>query len=275
MSLRVEPLEGRETPATDVGLGELYFGGHYVRPFEDWRGPLTFLQTDDEVWVGAGPGGGPRVAVFDLNTGERTRPDFFAGDPSGRYGVVFVEPEVKPVHIYVPVVERVEVPVRVEVEIPVPISIQIPELTLGDTSHPDPFTVYVDWERPPSVAWVENGMAKLATNLPIPGLVFTTVRPNDWPGLYGTAVVTDNLDYADEQFGESVAGLGFADWTDRPNYGLNEFVQAGYEHSTPELIGDLLAHEISHGLGWKHGMGDWRDNLDVVAEGVARAIAAA
>jgi hypothetical protein len=259
-------LEPRCVPTLWYG-GEVWVGTRAVHVFEDWYGPVDALRVGEAVYVGAGPGGGPRVAVLDARTGERIAPDYFAGSPTDRSGVVFVqartdrhEPTERLVYVDRPVEVRVEVPV----EVPAP----IPEITVGDTDHPNPFTIYVDWDRPPSLDWVTKGMARLAANLPVPGLAFTTVRPDDWPGLYGTAVVSDHLNYADAQYGASVGGLAFADWTDRPNYGVNEFVQVGYEHSTAELFGDLLAHEISHGFGWLHEHGDFRDNLDLIAHGV-------
>jgi hypothetical protein len=47
------------------------------------------LDAGDRVYVGPGVGGAPREAVFDEASGVRLE-DFFAGDPGGRSGLVFV-----------------------------------------------------------------------------------------------------------------------------------------------------------------------------------------
>jgi hypothetical protein len=262
MRLNLLSLEPREQPALWHG-GEFWLPGvGAVHPFEDWHGSVDVLRVGDRVYVGAGPGGGPRVATLD-DGGVRVVPDYFAGDPADRSGVVLVSTsseQPEPVERVV----FVEVPVKVFVEVPVGVK----EITLGDTDDPDAFVVYVDWESRPE--WAETGMAALAASLPVPGLVFTTVRPNDWPDRYGEAVVVDNLDYADATYGAEVGGLGFGNWASRGPYTVN-YVYAATEHSTEDLIGSLLAHEIAHGFGWQHGddgTPDDPEDLDVVLHGV-------
>lgn len=266
-------LEPRDVPATDVGLGDVLLApGVYRHAFEDsWTGHLNLYDTGELVYVGAGHGGGPRVQVYDK--AGQLHQDFFAGDPASRAGVFFVPTDPVTREVVQEVVREVLIdhpvpyPVEVVREVIREVQVELPSITVGDTGDPSAYRVYVDWESYPE--WAEAGMARLAASLPVAGLVFTTVRPDDWPGAYGAAVVTAGLDYADAQYGSSVAGLGFANWTDRVNLGVNEFVQVGTEHSTEELIGDLLAHEIAHGFGWSHGDdGDFRDDLGVILHGV-------
>jgi hypothetical protein len=87
---RCEPLEARDCPAADLGGGVVGLGsGIALRPFSDWEGSLAVFDAGGRTWVGGGVGAGPRVAVL-AQDGTRDRPDFFAGDPADRSGVVFV-----------------------------------------------------------------------------------------------------------------------------------------------------------------------------------------
>jgi hypothetical protein len=238
-------LEPREAPAVDLGAGNVWIGPNVVRhAFEDaWAGPLNLYETAEKVYVGAGNGGGPRVQVYDR--GGRLLENFFAGDPGSRAGVYFVPTDPPPT--------------------PAPVLVPVPAITLGDLTDPEAFLIYVDWERPPDAEYVRQGMGTLTAALPVPGLIFTTVRPSLAPHGYGTIVVGADLSYDDR----GPAGLAYARWDDGQPYGVSEAVYASYAHTRREIVGDLIAHEIAHGFGWQHGDdGDFRDDLDVVLHGV-------
>lgn len=268
-------LEPREAPAAhDLGAGHIYLAPYVVRhAFEDvWAGPLNIYETEERIYVGAGDGGGPRVQVYN-HRGDLLD-DFFAGDPTSRAGVYFVPTDPPSAPVLPPVdpggdLDHPDPPV-VYVEVPVEVSRPVEEITLGDVDHPDPFVVYVDWEHPPSPEYVRAGMNRLVANLPLPGLVFTTVRPNLWPGLYGTLVMGADLSYATEAAGAEPGGLAFGRWSDAVvRYGESEAVYASYKFTTQEIVGDLMAHEIAHGFGWEHGSdGDFRNDLEFIAQGV-------
>lgn len=91
MRLSCLELERRDVPSSYIGNGLVELSpGVVVRPFEPnaVRVPLNVVVSGDEVAVGAGPGGGPRVAIFNRLTGNRIQNDFFAGDPESREGVI-------------------------------------------------------------------------------------------------------------------------------------------------------------------------------------------
>lgn len=69
------------------GLVELD-GGVIIRPFGDWSGPVNVAEDENRVYVGAGQGGGPRLAQLDMLTGQRVANDRFLGDPADRSGLV-------------------------------------------------------------------------------------------------------------------------------------------------------------------------------------------
>jgi hypothetical protein len=91
----LETLEARETPAAFVGGGNVRLdSGVLVHPFEEtWVGFLNVTQDDRAVYVGAGPGGGPRGAGRDRATRVGGAADRFFGDPDSRFGLVVIPPD--------------------------------------------------------------------------------------------------------------------------------------------------------------------------------------
>ena len=97
MTLNIEQLEPRLTPASYIGDGLVQFAfGRIIRPYDDFHGPVNVLTLSESVWIAAGQGGGPRVSVHNPQTGERLRPDQWAPgyDPETyRGGIAFVIPD--------------------------------------------------------------------------------------------------------------------------------------------------------------------------------------
>lgn len=88
--LKVESLEGRECPAAVfVGDGLVQTdSGVRFRPFEEsasWV-PLNVVEADGQIYVGAGPGGGPRIDTFDAATLARVGSAFY-GPEGDRQGI--------------------------------------------------------------------------------------------------------------------------------------------------------------------------------------------
>jgi hypothetical protein len=219
MTLDLLPLDDRSAPAVWYG-GELWLAGRSVHPFEGWNGDLVSVLVGDVVHVGAGDGGGPRVGVFDARTGERTRPDYWAGDPDSRAGVAFV----------VPLQPREEPPAP-------PAPPGVPDVTHGP---PDAFTVYIDFEAPADVPAVMAELHRLQ-----PDVRITSKRPDLRPDRYGTAVLDGSLDHDDRH----PSGIAYADWTDGQPFGVSEAVFVDARHTlTPRDMAKMLDHEIRHGL---------------------------
>lgn len=253
--LRLEP---RESPAVDVGGGEVWLSGRAVRVFEDWNGPLSVYDGGGRTWVGAGPGGGPRVAVLDAATGDRDRPDYWAGDPASRAGVVFVAPD-RPDPVYVP---------------------GVPALAAGD---PAGFPLFLDFEGNSAEAWVREAFAAAARLLAPAGLHLTTARPDAPAGTYGTAVVGAPLAF----HGGPVAGLAPSDRWDYPPSDpyRPRSVFVSPLAAAARAAGVAAAHEVGHAFGLAHRDGrtvmsaalagpeaDWHpDDLTLLRSGVAAA----
>lgn len=88
MKLNLFALEHREVPAAfDLGGGLVSSHGQTFQPFADWTGPLNVTESGNDIYIGAGEGGGPRLEHCDLH-GVRLEGDRFVGDPSSREGLV-------------------------------------------------------------------------------------------------------------------------------------------------------------------------------------------
>lgn len=225
MRLDLLQLEGRCTPA-----GQLWYGGEFwagtraVTPFADWGGELVSLDAGHLRYVAPGPGGGPRVAVFDLDTGERDRPDTFAGDPASRAGVVFVGTD-PPAPVFVP---------------------GVPHLTAGN---PTGYRVYIDFEGHDGEDWVRTAFAEAARLLVPTGLFLTTMRPDTPAGDYGTVIVGAPLTFD----GSTTVGLAPGERWDNPPADRFE-PRAVYvaPHLPARLAGAVVAHEVGHSFGLTH-----------------------
>lgn len=221
------PLESRDCPAAfDAGGGIVHVRtGWEVPAFPGWAGELRVLDAGPAVWVGAGFGGGPRVAAFDTATGGRLT-DYFAGDPATRAGAVLVG-----------------VPEAVGAD-------GVPSLSYGAG-----YPLYLDFERPPSVAWVRDVAAGVADLFHGADVRVTTDRPDSPPAGYGTVVVGAPVGHA----GAGVVGVGevgaFA-------AGRPVLVQGGLG---PALTAVVAAHEAGHGFGLGH-VTDPRDVMFPAAE---------
>jgi hypothetical protein len=87
-------LESRDIPSRLIAAdGVVYSNFGAFQPFMDYRGPLNVALAGDingdgaeDIVIGAGAGGGPRVVVLDPRTGERFG-DWFAFESSFRGGV--------------------------------------------------------------------------------------------------------------------------------------------------------------------------------------------
>lgn len=88
--LNVESLEARDCPAADVGGGILRLdSGAEVSVYgPGWAGKLNVAADAEAVYVGPGPGGGPRLATLDPATGDRLVGDTFEGEETSREGLV-------------------------------------------------------------------------------------------------------------------------------------------------------------------------------------------
>jgi hypothetical protein len=128
-----------------------------VQPFPDFTGGLSVVAAGGEVTVAPAPGSGgaPRVATFDAATGLRARPDYFAGDPADRAGLLLVAPAPAPA----------------------------PPVSVGD---PAWFAVFLDFELATDHAAYTADVAGYFAGLPVR---FTDQRPAAPPGTYGTAVI--------------------------------------------------------------------------------------
>ncbi len=83
--MKLEELELHNTPAVFATGGVVYTDAGSFTPFPGYTGPLTVDTDGDRIYVGAGVGGGPRVAAFD-SRGTRLF-DRFVFEPSFRGGV--------------------------------------------------------------------------------------------------------------------------------------------------------------------------------------------
>lgn len=89
MRLKLDILEARDTPSfLGARDGSVYmpFDNDFV-PFSDFKGLLNTAATDQNVLVGAGNGGGPRVQLRDFNDTTITKLDQFVFESSFRNGV--------------------------------------------------------------------------------------------------------------------------------------------------------------------------------------------
>lgn len=227
MTLNLLQFEDRSTPAVWYG-GEVWVGVRSERVFEDWHGEVNTFDAGNLRYAAPGPGGGPRVAVFDLGRGVRDRPDFFAGDPASRAGVVLVGTD-PPAPVHVP---------------------GVPPLSAGD---PAGFPLYLDFEGDDGEAWVREAFAEAARLLAPAGLYLTTTRPDAPAGSYGSVVFGAPLTF----HGGAVLGLAPADRWDAPaiNPWQSRSVFVSLLAGSPSLAGAAAAHEVGHAFGLTHRAG--------------------
>jgi hypothetical protein len=235
---------------------------------QGWQHGLNCAWGDDGLlYAMPGFGGGCVLRVFNKQ-GVLVRAEL-RGDPADRRGGVPVPVTVVRTVTVERLVERLAVP---------------PAMTVGDTADPDPFVVYVLWERPANPdQYPPAQIAKVMTRLadvyrPVRRLAFTTVRPNHQPTWYGTCYAGANLGWsATPQAVDGAGGIAFAVWTDGNGRGESEgvYVNLDPRHTDPDTVHLLLGHEIAHGFGWQHShspAGDFRDNFALIQEGVLQAL---
>lgn len=90
--MRCEQLESRDVPSWFVAAGGEVVdtgSGHLFRPFESsFAGPVKLAVHDQDLFVGAGIGGGPRYQIRDVSSGTVKLDAFVPGaDPASRSGV--------------------------------------------------------------------------------------------------------------------------------------------------------------------------------------------
>jgi hypothetical protein len=227
-------LEPRLGPsATDLGRGVLHvrdLPNFDVVAFPGWEGGLSVLglaAATGEVWVGAGPGGGPRVASFDVETGIRTR-DYFAGDPATRSGVVLVDP----------LATGQGVPA-----------------TRAAFSYGDPtgYTAFLDFEGPVTRAErerVTQGARAYFDRAGLTRIYWTDARPAAIPGSYATVVVGAPTSWGGPEPFRSAGYSSTSALAELPGPDPWQ-AKAVYVASGPSAPA-VVAHELGHGFGLPH-----------------------
>lgn len=250
---RVRPtlleLAPRTLPSVyDLGGGVLHFAaGRELQPFSDYTGLLdTLTRADGTTVVVPSPfeterPGGPRVAEFDA-AGNRTKPDYWAGSPDSRAGVLLVDTTGTATHAPLPPPP------------PVAPDTGVPALTYGDVANPSVWRVVLLYERPPSADWVRATTAafwKLVE--PLGNVAVTTVRPGDYPGNYGVVTVGADLSFTGDA-GDTVARWDepHSNWFDGGVYVDTRLDELGGRPQQPAVEAVVMAHEFGHALGLKH-----------------------
>jgi hypothetical protein len=259
--LSFTPLDSRDLLSSVLVAAEgvVYADGTTIRPFEDYDGPLSVARIDESrIVVGAGEGGGPRVAVIDLVTGDREA-DYFAFETTFLGGVRVAAEEDR---VYVgagpgggPVVAEFDYvgrelgrafygdpSFRGGVYVDGRGDFRRPQITIGD----GPIVVYVDLPQFTTrelSSIVRNTATQFGVLLDV--LQFTTVLPNLSLKEYVT-VRPAELDF------NTTTSLGVAHNTLFAR--KRQPLVIGIDPSaTAEEVGQLvLPHELGHFLGLRH-----------------------
>lgn len=281
MAWTLGELERRSLPAPVYAAGGVvHAAGAAWQAFPGWDGPLSVAADGDRVYVGAGPGGGPRVAAFD-SAGRRLA-DAFAFEPSFRGGVevaagggrVYVSPgpgggpvlktltpdltELSAVYVGDPAgrdglrLAAVPAPVTTTVEVPRPPA----DLTIGDGHSA---VVFVDAEGVDPNA-VKAVVTLAAAESAGTDLTFTTVRPAMPPGRYLTVLFGPDLSWFDLNHGGvgDTVGLAPVVWNRVPLEGetVPNVVYAEHGKTVTDVprSAALVLHETGHFFGLNHGI---------------------
>jgi hypothetical protein len=263
-------LESRDIPSRLIAAdGVVYADSGAFRPFTDYRGPLTVALAGDvngdgaeDIVIGAGAGGGPRVVMLDPRTGERFG-DWFAFESSFRGGVMVAVDDgtllVGSGPGGAPVVAEYDLSTLTETRR----ALYGPESSRGGVTldgSPDgrrdpaislgvgPLTIYLDvrslrpFEQSAVVRGVFDQLAPLGDLLTI-----SNVQPAGYPSNYVTGHIAD-LDY----FPIAVDGITTNTLRNRQPDSFHSLdVYADSSLSVDRLIA-TLAHEIGHVFGLAH-----------------------
>jgi hypothetical protein len=263
-------LESRSCPARLIAAdGVVYADSGAFRPFTDYRGPLNVALAGDvngdgaeDIVIGAGAGGGPRVVVLDPRTGERFG-DWFAFESSFRGGVtVAVDDDTLLLGSGpggAPVVAEYDLDTLTETRRNLYGSADSrggvtldgnagtrrdPAISLGV----GPLAIYLDlrslqpFEQSAVARGVFDRFAPLADLLTV-----TNVRPVGYPSNYVTAHIAD-LDY----FPIAVDGIATNTLRNRQPDSFHSIDVYADESLTVDRLITTLTHEIGHAFEMAH-----------------------